>query len=465
MARLLARSSPSVDSNDLDTYENRGYLKWDPTAIYSPSGEADVAAFNGRLQTMIHGVGEMGCGYESTLESFYRFLVDPMPYANITLDNNLRVVLQGVDTTILQQRASFLRSDSLLIIAMLSDENDCSIREEGTYWLAAETKQRMWRPRSECAIDPGDPCCYSCKQTSPVGENGCPADPSCFDSSGQPRFLSEGEDPIYLRCFEQKRRFGFDFLYPIDRYTEALTSPTITARDGEITPNPLFSDLNPGDGNSRVRRPEHVVLAGLVGVPWQDLARDPSDLSAGLKTAAELGAPVAGFASTWDVILGNPASFTPPADPLMNESISPRSGANPITGDPLAPPGQVTNPINGSEHTIGEPTVDLQYACIFGISPRTCTRESSCGCSPPGNDSPICAPNQDGERVVQVAAKANPGLRQLDLMKRLGDQAIPGSICPAQIDDATRADYGYRPAVRAILDRASAVLLPGSSAP
>jgi hypothetical protein len=61
---------------------------------------------------------------------------------------------------------------------------------------------------------------------------------------------------------------------------------------------------------------------------------------------------------------------------------------------------------------------------------------------------------------VQVAAKAYPGLRELDLIKRLGDRAVASSVCPAQIDDASRLDYGYRPTMRAILDRVSALLTP-----
>ena len=38
-------------------------------------------------------------------------------------------------------------------------------------------------------------------------------------------------------------------------------------------------------------------------------------------------------------------------------------------------------------------------------------------------------------------------------MKGLGDQGIVASVCPAQTNDITRKDYGYAPAVGAIIDR------------
>jgi hypothetical protein len=64
---------------------------------------------------------------------------------------------------------------------------------------------------------------------------------------------SDMEDNINLRCWDQKRRFGIDFLYPIDRYTQAFTQATIVNRAGELVPNPLFSDLNPADGITEIR--------------------------------------------------------------------------------------------------------------------------------------------------------------------------------------------------------------------
>ena len=108
------------------------------------SRDEDADSFH----TIIDGleVGEQGCGWEASLESWYRFLVDPVPYQSLS-----RVVCRGststmsncvqpstgpdsrilLDDTLLAQRAAFLRDDSLVAIIMLTDENDCSIIDAG----------------------------------------------------------------------------------------------------------------------------------------------------------------------------------------------------------------------------------------------------------------------------------------------------------------------------------------------
>ncbi|AUX44761.1 hypothetical protein SOCE26_062290 [Sorangium cellulosum] len=462
MGHLLARSSPVVP-NDLPTYQNKGFLAWDAAGTHVPAGDSDLLTLTNKLTNIIRGVGQQGCGFEAPLESFYRFLADPEPYAELALDpGTSAVVPQGVDETVLQQRREFLRPDSLLLIVMLTDENDCSIKDYGRNYIVAETRNnfRMWRPRSECAVNPNDPCCASCSQAVPEG---CPADPTCTGSDDRPARLTVEEDPVNLRCFDQKRRFGYDFLYPIERYTQALTSPQVLNRDKELVPNPIFSDLDPSDGNSRVRGPQHVVFTGIVGVPWQDIARDPADLGDGLKNAAQLSEPLASGATTWDVILGDPSSNVMPQDPHMRESSAPRSGVNPITGDAIAPPGSATNPINGSEYTIPfGSTGDLQYACIFPLlTSRSCDATStSCDCRDPSNDNPLCAPNpaDGGDRTLQVRGKAYPGLRELQLIQSLGDQGVAASICPAQLSDTAQADYGYQPVVKALIERLDSLL-------
>jgi hypothetical protein len=112
----------------------------------------------------------------------------------------------------------------------------------------------------------------------------------------------------------------------VDRYIDALTSSVIPNRAGELVPNPIFSDLDTSDNVTTIRDPGLVVLATIVGVPWQDVARNPADLTQGYKSAAELGQPDAAGNTGWDIIVGNPASYVPPLDPLMVESVGPRSG-------------------------------------------------------------------------------------------------------------------------------------------
>lgn len=429
-AHLLARSAPDV-ANDIPTYQDKGFLLWDPTATYSPPGESDPAALAQTFKQMVVGVGQVGCGYESQLESWYRFLVDPAPYQSITVQNG-QATPQGTDVELLQQRADFLRPDSMLVIMMLTDENDCSMIEGGQYYLAAQQLSssaspfHLLRPRQECATDPNDPCCMSCGQDP----GSCPVDPTCF-VNGDPNqgiaTLGDLSDAPNLRCFDQKRRFGIDFLYPVDRYVQALTSATVQDRSGQIVPNPLFSDLNPSDANSTIRDPGLVVLGGILGVPWQEIARNPADLTAGFKSAQELSA-----SGTWSTILGAPENYVPPSSALMVESVATRGTA--------------------LDRSIPE-NDDLQYACTFPLlTPRDCSvpGTAACDCPQGAPASPLC---DDSEPTLQIAAKAYPSLRPLSVIQGVGERGVTASICPAQITDASATDYGYRPAIRALIER------------
>ncbi len=466
---LLARQD-ACGGQDVPTFMNKKFLAWDPTNKYGGEAviESGTLGLVPALRDMVIGTGQIGCGYESQLESVYRFLADPNPYESIVVDN-YKAIPTGTDQVLLQQRAEFLRPDSLLAIVMLSDENDCSIKEYGQFYYVGQlqngaTPVRLPRARQECAKDPNDPCCKSCGQ----GVGSCPDDPTCKDPNGGtgPALLSEADDNINLRCWDQKRRFGIDFLYPTDRYVQAFSSAQIPDRDGNLVANPIFSDLNPQDNNSSIRDPGLVLFAGIVGVPWQDIARDKSDLKKGFKAANELTAPVdpnnPTSPTTWDVILGDPAKQIKPLDPLMLETSEKRTGVNPITGAVLADSmvNPSANPINGHEWTI--PNDDLQYACIFPLlagSERDCTNmnQTACDCSASDNDNPLCAPdpNNMNNPTMQVRAKAYPALRPLAVLRDMGDQGVVTSVCPAQLSDQGPAatDFGYRPAIAAIIDR------------
>ncbi|MGK3959100.1 hypothetical protein WMF01_00840 [Sorangium sp. So ce1667] len=500
MAHLLARADERSGVNELPTYLDKGFLAWDPDQKLAgepgvpdaEDGEADLVTDSdadandtsliGQLKQMVKGTGQAGCGFEAQLESVYRFLVDPEPYATIELQGDIAVPT-GLDEEILRQRREFLRPSSLLAIILLSDENDCSIRAEGRNHLVAETKNgfRLWRPRSECATDPGDRCCRSCSQN----QDGCPVDPTCIGPDGETARLSPEDDPVGARCWDQKRRFGFDFLHPIERYRRAFTEAQIENRQGELVSNPIFSDLNPGDGDTDIRDPGRVFFAGIVGVPWQDIARQNAegqpDLLRGLdergepvggfKNASELSAPLldGAISSTWELILGDPARFQPPRDPFMIESRAPRTGSNPITGDAIVPPHEAGwNDLNGREYTVPQGSAregDLQFACIFDLpEPKDCDgMAESCDCSEAAdleNDSPLCQPAAGNDpadpqprTATQIKAKAYPGLRELQLIRELGPQGIVGSVCPTQVVDDEAADFGYRPAIGAIIHR------------
>jgi hypothetical protein len=475
---LLSRAG-ACGGQSVPTYQNAGFLAWDPAQKQKPPGEKNIGAIAvgdldsaditkqvvtatpglvATLKDLVVGAGQVGCGYESQLESWYRFLIDPEPYASLGVQEG-KIVPTGIDEALLEQRADFLRPGSLLQIILLSDENDCSVKEVGQFFLSLQQRSpsdpkksfHLPRARKECATNPSSPCCQSCAQSAV----NCPPDDECEKSPT----LTDAEDDINLRCFDQKRRFGVDFLYPIDRYITGLTSATVPNRQGDLVANPLFTDLDPNDGDHYVRDAGLVFLTGIVGVPWQDIARRDDDGVPNLIAGKDLfGQPVGGFksaeelslkdkngSSTWDTILGDPASDVPPKDPHMIEAIHARPGLPP----PGSPPD--ADPINGHEYSVPK-NDDLQYACVFDLpAPRDCTGNlTACDCSDPNNDSPLCDPSQ---KTTQTRAKGYPGLRELAVLRGLGSQGNVASVCPAQTNDPTKADYGYRPIIDALFER------------
>ena len=455
---LVARTATDMP---VATFQDKGFLNWNPTA--GSGGAATPDQIVGPFQTMVTGVGQHGCGYEASLESVYRFLVDPDPYQTISVtpSNGLGVAVPtGTDMVLLQQRADFLRPDSLVAVIALTDENDCSIVDSGQGFYAivpasgAPASSVLGHGTSACLTNPSDPCCYNCFQPQVAG---CPdkaADPEC-----QAGAWTREKDPENLRCWQQKRRYGVDFLYPVKRYVDGFKNTQVPDRMGRMVNNPLYSDLQCKDGMGCApqRDRDLVFFAGVVGVPWQDVAVDPADLTKGYLTAAQLAER-----NVWSKILGDPGhpnGPVAPSDPHMIEAILPRPGLAGPTSAPTA------DPIHGHEWDISmnspTPNADLQYACTFELSPvKVCTEATDCDCFVPAGGNAAAAKNSlcqerttGAYSTTQSGAKAYPGLRQLEVLKGLGQQAIVGSICPANTRDKTKADYGYRPVIAAIVNR------------
>jgi hypothetical protein len=462
-AHLLGQLRPG-----LQPYDGNGFLKWDTTGAnnmmpkYNPPGESNGEAFSAKFTEMVTAAGEQGCGYEASLESWYKFLIDPEPPLEVVVpDGSSTAVVQGVDDVVLAQRAAFLRPDSLVAVVMLSDENDCSIQDEGYGWLIARAAP-MYRSTSQCLANPNDKCCQSCGEAA--ANDGCPAIASDAECQKGTNLTGMGEDDLNLRCWQQKRRFGFELLYPTSRYADGLRSPVVPKRStGEAVQNPLFAA---SDGKTP-RDKGLVFLAGIVGVPWQDIADADSVNGAGLRylTAQQLTSE-----GRWATILGDPKASPPvlPADPLMVETPDDRTTlsipqANPITMDALVPASSMNptaNPINGHEqNNLGGR--DLQYACTFKLgTPLTCdpAREMNnqgCDCFEadlPYNR-PLCQPPGGGAAATQQNyAKAYPGLRHLQVLQEFGENSVVASICPKVLETGN-PDYGYNPAVKAIIDR------------
>ena len=505
MAHLISRGKDdSGGAVTVDTYQGKGFLNWDPTGKKSdPPGENDVADLKRKFTYVVRGADQVGCGFEASLESWRRFLVDPAPYEKLVPVNcpggdaslNCRRP-EGVDQVVLQQRKDFLRQDSLLSIIMLSDENDCSVIDGGQFYLALQALDgtgsfHLARSTDACSTDPWSADCKSCWEVSSADY------PECAAGWANP----EKDDTLNLRCYEQKRRFGIDFLYPIRRYIDALTQSRLD--DGTL--NPVFCndfvEEDRMDCAKTQRDPALIFLAGIVGVPWQDLANDPTDLKKGYRPVEQFSWTPSVFGTNnmsapnglpegktlWNMVLGevdespggdtngdgviekNPryGSIVPtvdPLDPLMKESVAPRTGTHPITGTDLVQPGggsPVGHPVNGAEWNISSAN-DLQYACVFELGefgPLDCSlAENAFGCdcnqSP---ENPLC---WDGSAYgkVQYRAKAYPGRRQLAVLKGMQSQAIVASVCPANMSDPSAADFGYRQAIGAIVDRFTAVL-------
>ncbi len=441
------------------------FLRWGPKPDL-----AQVDTTVGQFQSLVAGAGENGCGFEATMEAWYRFLIQPDPgtgHERVSCGNGDEekkncVAETGDDTERLRQRAEFLRNDSLVAVIQLSDENDCSVNTNTSlgHWATSTEilpnsngdKARMPTASAICADNPNDKCCRSCATTRSAE---CPAEEAC-DSWGR---LNVANDQVNLRCWDHKRRFGMEFLYPVSRYVNGLTALEVPGRDGAMHKNPLY--FSGDDPNLAGRGLELVFLAGIVGVPWQDLTEDPA--AEGLKylSAEELTKK-----GRWADILGEPKGASaggkpvPPGDAFMVESVLERTGENPITGDKL--PGG--NNINGNDRPIVD-GADLQYACTFELeTPRVCTTDSNCDCATPDKftNNPLC------NETTQVGAKAYPGTRFLEVLKGFSDtmyertaggagqsNAIVASICPKSYKgaDLNSDSYGYTPAVTAIIDR------------
>src|SRR4029453_1635284 len=99
-----------------------------------------------------------------------------------------------------------MRPDSLLAILMLSDENDCSIKEYGQFYFAAQQRDPgnsskqfyLPRARTECETNPNDPCCTSCGMGGPAGCSPNAQDPNCQLGPNDQK-----TDHANLRCWEQ----------------------------------------------------------------------------------------------------------------------------------------------------------------------------------------------------------------------------------------------------------------------
>jgi hypothetical protein len=456
-AHLLTRSATPADTVDevtpLPDAASSGFLTWFPNAAANLGKDAGAdttpitsgTQLETDFQDMIDGVHEYGCGIESQLESWYRFLIQPDPYASLQLStggSSPAAQWVGVDTTILKERHDFLRPDSLVAVIVLSDENDSEIDVRsigGQGYLFMSTKFYPPHGTAPCAATPGASGCSS------LGSS----DTSPYNSP-----TDWGYD-LNLRHVHMQAKYGLNPQFPITRYENGLTSASVPDRDGKGNPsvtnggeyppgannyvgnndctNPLFAaSLPDGTGlssaaatatslsatdaaylcnlpKSTARSKSLIFYAVIGGVPWQLLHFDPTNAANSELTAAD-----------WVRILGtDPDTYNYQGiDAHMIESYYPRTGA----GDPKAPANTTgtpsfpvasllpalsgvggtsaaetaPTPVSGTE-TLADPynggewitnqgahldlNVDREYACIFKLVDPTTGAPAPRDCS------------------------------------------------------------------------------------
>lgn len=454
-------------------------------------------------------IGERGCGIESQMESVYQFLIAPDPYDHYSTDGTGSSIRQGIRDSVLSQRKAFLRPDSMVLVVMLSDENDASIDSDslgqgGTRFSSwdfgrvgqAGPESSSMRTSPYSGINtargwtfPGPTAaCGHLKNASAAQLAACtscvlaPQDPACASP-----FLAEQNDALPTRFARMRERYGLDPLFPVSRYTRGFRSQLVPDRGEEHGPggiylaraghctNPLFASALPSSSAEELchlpagPRSEDLVYFAMIGGV-------PHDLVASQQHGQALGH------EAWTRILGTDRdSFNEDGiDPRMVELGTPRTRealmargilAEPAGIDELRASMNASKRPSDADYIVADSDTntargrggfgsDLNYACTFPIDARDVTREEAAGahvCNVHyGNE--ICSPAAAGASTTrkQVRAKAYPTLRELELARTLGEQGIAASICPTKLSSLSPdsdADYGYNPAIGAILAR------------
>ena len=453
----------------------------------------DLASLLENLDEEFASLATDGCSFQAPLESWYRFLVEPVPPA-WSPSNQAGLFAPArngdggvvVDQAILNARENFMRPESYLSVVVVSDSDDCSVlaarngssAEEKDAHLLFDSEPMLAAP-AICASNANDACCVSCQHPELLPAH-CDQG-QCAKVSN----LSVSEDPVSLRCVDQRRRFGASFLYPKQRYVDALTHGLLVDADsGEMVPNPLLRGAGKYQGTARPSG--KVFFHGLVGVPWQDVATNASLSDTYVMqylSAAELQQRgwESSSANRWQLMMGEPGepgsspqcqeSDAPancgvapidPLDPFMIKSVQPRpQESNPLTGDVIASPESVTareNAINGHEMYVPRED-ELQYSCTFPLeTPIECASyDPACICSSePGQNRPICHTETDGAAsTTQYFSGATPPLRLLSVLRNLGSNAVVNSLCAklAIGSDTSNPNWGYNGLFSALSSR------------
>ena len=342
------------------------------------------------------------------LEAWYRFLIDPQPPLNITASitpsGPQPAQLSGHRHALLDQRTDFLRPDSLVAVILLTDENDCSVIEDnGLAYLSINSP-----PAGQRGLDPER---HEPLQEQPersvllqlrIATRRTPA-------RGQlrhrpPTRTCDGQSPSRTR--PTTSRCAASTRSASSASTSSTRSSATSTGSRSPDPGPRrdhgpepallpISSARAARAASRIRSSSLVFFAGIVGVPWQDIAVDPNGPHQGLqeqrrdRQRSKFGR----------CILGDPDGFARrslPTDPLMIETPFPRQGTNPVTKEPLAGVSAAANAnsINGHEYDTTQTTAArAATSSTRASSSSRCaarllaarTNQFSCDCAEPGS--------------------------------------------------------------------------------
>ncbi len=381
---------------------------------------------------------------------------------------------RDVDQAVLDQRKAFLRPDlarrhrhvdgrgrllgsrrRLRLVARFHAFSEAArherVRERSAERVLPPCTNQEAAPPADCTALAADPACALPAGCTPGGPQPPPL--ASRGRSGAAGSRNPKGDPSNMRCFDQKRRYGMEFLYPTSRYVRALTEPEVPNRAGELEPNPLFK----APGSTFVRDKSMILYAGLVGVPWQDAATEGALNASGLEY---LKAERARADGRFELFLGDPqeprSAKRAPLDPLMIASPNPRAGTHPLTGEAVAPSSSQNpqeNSINGHE-SVNTDDTDLQYACIFPLAvlhwkamtvePQT-FRETARSASPHGR-SRHRRPNTTRRHTWPTPPRG--AWPESATPRSWPRSARRRSRCQIRLDPS----YGYNPALAALTD-------------
>ena len=263
---------PSTDTN------TSNFLSWFPAVMQNtgtgvtmplPPAITVAATLVSDFTTLVEGVHEHGCGFEAQNEAWYRFLVQPDPFDSIVVTNN-RASYSGLDGTLLQQRHDFLRSDSLLAVIVVTDENEAAA-DPLSIWGQGWAFDNQLFPGSpngaspqgtiECdeldpnnpeTTGPNDPNCTTCAFVStsdPTFATRCPKD----GNAGENGFLDPANDALNNRFYHQTSRFGITSMYPTSRYIRGLQQASAPDSHHEVDGNGNY--IGDQDANANCTNP------------------------------------------------------------------------------------------------------------------------------------------------------------------------------------------------------------------